>query len=407
MLRRNLRPKHRATHSPTVPEGHGNSAPIASLSGAMTHGTTHQPLLRVRASLGAVLLLLLLAPGTAQAQPPELTVMTYNVNVGRPGDRKTLRVLSRSAAEVVFLQETSPAWERSIRKRLSRRFPYMRFIHRRHAGGLAVLSRAPFDDLGVLDSPTGWWPAWHLRIHTALGPIQVLNVHLRPPISESGSWITGYFTTAEARGREIRYYVEQLDPDLRTLIVGDFNERSGRASELLADRGMRSALMDHAPYTPTWRWRTPFGMLRRMLDHVWHDSDLDAVRAEVLAAGGSDHFPVLVTLRDRSLPCHLPADSGFPVHPGARLNQGYGTAAFEGPNSIVTVFRVDAPVAAIRDWYTHCLGAPRMRAAGVAEYRVPAVGRELEQPLRVSKRLEVAHDGAGSLVRATCTGCLN
>ena len=59
---------------------------------------------------------------------------------------------------------------------------------------------------------------------TPLGEIQVLNVHLRPQVSDSGSVVSGYFTTDEIRHDQIHAFIEHLDPDLPTLILGDFNE---------------------------------------------------------------------------------------------------------------------------------------------------------------------------------------
>lgn len=250
----------------------------------------------------AILLPLLLA-GSAQTAGPELTVMSYNVNFGLGGDKSTLRAIFDGDADVVFLQETTAAWEVAIRSRLKKKYPHMRFRHCCRAGGLAVLSRFPVKHVAYIPAPTRWFPGWLVEVDTPLGTVQALNVHLRPPVSDSGSWVKGYFNTGHYRRQELEHYVGKLKPGMSTLIVGDFNEQRGGALELLLDRGMHNALHEHAPDASTWRWPGPLGTeLKQQLDHVFFSKDLDATAARVLDAGRSDHLPVVVRLHRRPPP---------------------------------------------------------------------------------------------------------
>jgi endonuclease/exonuclease/phosphatase family metal-dependent hydrolase len=124
--------------------------------------------------------------------------------------------------------------------------------------------------------------------------VQVLNVHLRPPMSDRGSIVSGYFSTKPVREREISAFAGALDPQLPTLIVGDFNEsEQGRAGQWLARHGYRSALPQFAPYAKTWRWQTSVGTLRGRYDHLCYDARLTPLRVEVRDAGRSDHLPVV------------------------------------------------------------------------------------------------------------------
>ena len=109
------------------------------------------------------------------------------------------------------------------------------------------------------------------------------------------------WTTPPIRRRQIRRYLDHLDPDRPTLVVGDLNEetRSNVIAEL-RDRGLQCALCRDRPDTPTWRWETFFGTVRRQFDHVTYDPDTFALQStRILTAGRSDHLPVLVTLADR------------------------------------------------------------------------------------------------------------
>lgn len=130
---------------------------------------------------------------------------------------------------------------------------------------------------------------------TALGELQLLNLHLRPPISEDGSWVKGYLTTDGARQEEIRRYFKSLDPTLPTIIAGDMNEAaSGDVVAFLREQGMESALEEFEPGATTWRWPLPVGSLTWQLDHVAYQTKrLRPLNAQVRRAGNSDHFPVV------------------------------------------------------------------------------------------------------------------
>ncbi|MBI3184299.1 MAG: endonuclease/exonuclease/phosphatase family protein [Myxococcales bacterium] len=263
----------------------------------MTRGTFG--LIAASLATGVALLAPSCAHPTRAARPPHpgerhLRVATYNVNFGIPGDEATLAAIEATEAELVLLQETTPAWEAFLRSRFRNRYPRMAFRHCCGAGGLAVLSRYPFAE-GHLEGPKeGWFPAQRLVVKTPLGLVQVLNVHLRPPASDSGSYLSGYFTTPKVREAEIALFHRQLDPNLPTLVVGDFNEdHGGRAVRYLRARGFATALAEFQPGRHTWRWPTSVGTLSHQLDHLAYDRSLVPLEAEVLEAGNSDHLPVI------------------------------------------------------------------------------------------------------------------
>jgi endonuclease/exonuclease/phosphatase (EEP) superfamily protein YafD len=230
---------------------------------------------------------------------PSLRVVTYNLNYGLAEDPLTLFALARHEADVVFLQETNEAWREKIEGRLSEVYPYRAFHDAGAAGGMAILAKAPIRNVEILP-PESWFAAMHAVVETPLGPIEVLNVHLRPPLSESGSVISGYFSTPAVREREIRTFLASLAGDHPLLIAGDFNEGpGGRALEVLEARGLRSVLPELSPDATTWRWNTSVGEITSTLDHVVHDERLVALDARAFVEGRSDHLPVMVTFERR------------------------------------------------------------------------------------------------------------
>lgn len=105
------------------------------------------------------LFFLLVVSGCAQAtrtprnpspDVPNIKVMSYNVNYGLAGDASIIKVIESAECHVVFLQETTPDWEDALREAFEEIYPHIDFRHGRGAGGLAILSRFPFDHLPLV-----------------------------------------------------------------------------------------------------------------------------------------------------------------------------------------------------------------------------------------------------------------
>jgi endonuclease/exonuclease/phosphatase (EEP) superfamily protein YafD len=145
-----------------------------------------------------------LAPVRGPKTPNQLRVMSYNVNFGVAGDRSTIEAMAAAQADVVFLQETNEVWQRAMVARLGKTYPHARFTHPESwpAGGMGLLSKYPVVSLEHLPSVGGLFFAWRVVLDTHLGRIQVLNVHLRPPMSDGGSWVVGFFDARRSLARD-------------------------------------------------------------------------------------------------------------------------------------------------------------------------------------------------------------
>lgn len=238
-----------------------------------------------------------LDPGAPRVPAGGLRVMTFNVNYALADHPDNIAAIEQGDADVVLLQETTADGELAVREALGDRYPHMRFRDCCNAGGLGILSKYPIADEQYLASPTRWFPAWRFVIDAPGGPVQLLDVHLRPPISDSGSWIVGSFTTDDIRLAEIEAFGAALDPALPTIVAGDFNESErGDAVAWLGERGFSSVLPQFDRLATTWRWALPLSSLQLRLDHIVAGPQWRAVDARVLDAGVSDHRPVLAVL---------------------------------------------------------------------------------------------------------------
>ena len=236
------------------------------------------------------------------ALPLLLRLMTYNVNYGNPDPRSSLDAIAKADADIVLLQEITTEWRGLLEKRFKDVYPY-RVYHTGGAGGIAALSKHPItkDDLWHPRGTGAYFPAQRLIVDSPFGPLQLLNVHLRPAI-DGGSWIRGFMTTPPVRRREIEAHWKKIDAKLPTIVAGDFNEDpDGLAIEYLAGYGL-ARVPTSGPRT--WHYEKvvkgkPWDLLKMDIDHVLVDPRFEAKDAHVMDAGTSDHRPVVVTIHPK------------------------------------------------------------------------------------------------------------
>ena len=228
---------------------------------------------------------------------PHLTVMTYNVHQERSNDESTIVTIGTPDADIVCLQEINVAWRRVVEQRYAARYPVMLFATREDHGGLAILSKYPLEDRGVIPFSENWHPAWHVMADTPNGRIQVVQVHLRPLFEGNRNPLSDFFTTGKDHVAELELYMRGTEPSLPTLVLGDFNESpKGNAVHWLQERGFRNALPLYRPGQYTWKGKSVASLLDMTIDHVMFDGAFEPLASWVDTRGGSDHLPVMASL---------------------------------------------------------------------------------------------------------------
>jgi hypothetical protein len=139
---------------------------------------------------------------------PHFKVVTFNILTGIEDDPATIEAIGGARADVVSLQEVTPAWLAVISDRYAHEYPHMLFYPSGSAG-LGVLSRLPLLDAGFHPGPNGWHPAWHVLVETPAGYMQLLNVHLRSGLDGSGGVVDSYLQTPEDHLYEIQLFTEK------------------------------------------------------------------------------------------------------------------------------------------------------------------------------------------------------
>lgn len=249
-----------------------------------------------------------LPPPHIPAPGPHLKVVTYNLNWLNGREKKwadpeaSLATMQYQPADILVLQEVTPKWADILRDNLTQ-YPY--FIIQPNTtdpGGMAVFSYYPIVVQRVFEPKSAWYPALILDAQTPVGPVQIVNVHLRPPLYRYGG--VGFLAhavkaTTQSRLVEMQDITSHISTDRPTLIVGDFNESpTGPARQWLLKSGYQSALQTAGVYAPTWYWQSPIGKVTRQYDDIYFSNDFSLEFSDVLPAGGSDHYPVVAMLRE-------------------------------------------------------------------------------------------------------------
>jgi len=232
-----------------------------------------------------------------------LRIVTYNMNwagnhFSVTAPNRTLVVLEQINADIVLLQEVTPFWFRAVKSRLAKLYPYRAYKDDSNAGGMAYLSKYPVSDFKLATPPVGWHHGLIMNVDSPLGLVQVLNLHLTPPLiskTNPNFSVVPYFSTCKARQKEISFFYSHIKKDKPTIIAGDFNEGdNGFVSYFLNQHGFKDAQKKQRTYT--WGWKVGFVYLKRRLDHIFYNHYFKLEHAQVIHEGDSDHFPVVVDL---------------------------------------------------------------------------------------------------------------
>ena len=253
-----------------------------------------------------ILTLFLLVCGCASTQEPDfapkqphIKILTYNVNWGFVNPDKVVRYLATEDADIICLQETNVHWKRYLGERLRQQYTTGRFRDWSNAGGTAIISKYKIYDLNLLEPRSTWFPAFYALADTPIGTIQLLNVHLKPPMSEEGKLsATAYPKTGDEHIAEMEWFLRRTDPNQPMIILGDFNENEkGKAIRRLIEAGWTNALSRYDKKSITWQLTTPEGLeFKERFDHILYNQFLDCTGAKVVDTEGSDHFPVVAII---------------------------------------------------------------------------------------------------------------
>ena len=224
---------------------------------------------------------------------PYFRIATFNCDDKEESDPATIEAVGETGADVIALEEITPAWEANLRARYGKQYPYMAF-RPNGAAGLAMLSIYPISEPQLLPAPNGFHPAWYTSVKTPAGWLRVLTVHLHSPDVGGLSSVSALQSLPGQHVEEMQDFTASAFDGGPTIVLGDFNEGpDGAAVSWLEDRGFDNALPLYHPGQFTWRHASVGNQFEQDLDHILFNGWLEPLNAYVIEAGNSDHIPVV------------------------------------------------------------------------------------------------------------------
>lgn len=248
------------------------------------------------ALLGAALavnawpLLSYLPRGGPVSPGPEFVLLNINVEARNAEHERVLERIRESGADAVTLIELSPALAAKLGA-LDDLYPHRVAVPATNNFGIAVLSRHPLGATQTFD--LGPSPAIEVVVDAPDGPVRLVAIHTKPPVGAA---------LARTRNEQLEALARRaLTSEGPLAICGDFNlspyspwfGRFEQASGTRAARRGRGLGISWPAFMP---------LLGTPIDHCFLRGPLAAARVERMAATGSDHYPVRVTLRRLSNP---------------------------------------------------------------------------------------------------------
>ncbi|MCA9911398.1 MAG: endonuclease/exonuclease/phosphatase family protein [Anaerolineae bacterium] len=221
------------------------------------------------------------------ARDDGLTLLTFNVSKDNRDFEGIARTVRAVGADVVALQEITPAAALYLEAALADEYPYQALHPADSYPGQGILSQYPLQDDDYWQIELG-----HQRVTLNIDDRQVAlySVHpVHPFLPERG------FFNTEPRAREINDILLRVEGEtIPAIVAGDFNMSDQTDDYFKITNALRDAFRARGSgfgFTfPSW---IPIARL----DYVFTSDAIAAIDAHVWSSnGGSDHFPLVVSL---------------------------------------------------------------------------------------------------------------
>ena len=194
--------------------------------------------------------------------------------------------LEARTPQLISMQEVGPGLEPVMRAQLAIAYPHMRILARADNYGIALLSKAPFQEARFVELEGV--PIVDAVIASSSGAVRVVSVHTTSP---------GNVSQFRERNAQLIALERLLGTStLPTVLVGDLNtvpwdSAFGRLCRAAGFHG------NHQGIRAT--WPSFMGLALIPLDHVLVTPQLEVLGLTRFTIPGSDHRGLVATLRDR------------------------------------------------------------------------------------------------------------
>ena len=239
-----------------------------------------------------------------EKQPATLTLATYNINRANADLAGAAETIRKSGADLVCIQEANAESEEFLTRELAEEYPHAAFRYGRRYNGFGFLSKVEIGELKLIKA-VEFFNTWTTEIDFDGRPLRIVNVHLHALNPRKGNEplqiLEALRKTENIRAKEITNVCQRLNPDMPSIIIGDFNSLSGFcAPGFLKENGFidsfASVNEDPNSHT-TWHWKWKGKDLGFRIDYLFHPESLSTLESRVEKSDASDHYLLVSKLK--------------------------------------------------------------------------------------------------------------
>jgi len=227
--------------------------------------------------------------------------MAYNVLYDAPDPKASVKLIEEIDPDVVCLREVRPPFMKAL-KRIDAKYPY-RVVRTKASGtwGAVVLSKHRIARHSIFETRPQRMPGLDVTIDIdAHGELRLACLHLMPPGAKhrkSDTLLGVLEKNATIRRQQAEHVVKRFASHRGPmLLLGDFNEETGDATNRLADAGFVDACSaGYSRCSATWPGATSDWPAIVRIDKVL-GRNVDFAWSRVPSGGGSDHQPIVAVL---------------------------------------------------------------------------------------------------------------
>jgi endonuclease/exonuclease/phosphatase (EEP) superfamily protein YafD len=224
----------------------------------------------------------------ANSQEP-LRIMSFNVLGSNRSHADVVSEIRRHDPDVLIVVEYTMSWEKALAE-IKSDYPYQLEQPRWHGFGIALFSKLPLQDGGIVASMplANDLPVVKATIHFADKPLEIFGAHLINPIGEE---------RRKLRTEQFTALAEELSKaPAERVLLGDFNcaDWSSEFRGFVRKTGLRDSRQGFG-ILPSW---SPQGLeiLSIPIDHALVSKGLVVLNRATGKKAGSDHCPVIIDL---------------------------------------------------------------------------------------------------------------
>jgi endonuclease/exonuclease/phosphatase (EEP) superfamily protein YafD len=222
-----------------------------------------------------------------QANGESITLLQANVLLSNRETAALLAQIDAVQPDIVILQEMSPPWLQAMRG-LVDRYPYSVAEAQESAFGIGMFSKFPLESARIVYAPPNDLPEIRALLVVGEHKIRFVSAHPMPPIGVA---------SIEARNQQLAALGKEVGEMQGSIVlVGDLNITMWAPTYLMFEEstGLRNARKGFG-LVPTFPVFLPIAGIP--IDHVLVSNDIAVTEFRTGAKTGSDHYPVVVSLR--------------------------------------------------------------------------------------------------------------